>query len=161
MPFASAHEGHDEDHEAAAVVDATAQTPRLSYQSPRLESVALIDTQGLIVWVDDFASNQPLSDITVSVRVGSSSVQAQPIEAGTYRVPLDLLGSADQREFELSLSLRGREWEEQYAGHLPRARTVDAAAPPAYSVVTLALAILIFVALLVLAFVAWRRRPRA
>jgi hypothetical protein len=162
MPLASAHEGNDDDHdEHAPVTEVAAQTPRLTYQSPRIESVALIDTQGLLIWVDDFASNQPLSDLAVSARVGSAVVQAQEIEAGTYRVPLDLLGDPHQPEFELNLSLRGKAWEEHYAGHLPRAQAADHAAPPAYSVATLALAVLIFVGLLVLSFVAWRRRPRA
>ncbi|MDB5969725.1 MAG: hypothetical protein JWQ90_2175 [Hydrocarboniphaga sp.] len=153
---ARAHEGHD-DHAPAAAI--TPQTPRLSYQSERIESVALIDAQGLVVWVDDFASNRPLSGLAVSARIGSGAVQAQEAEAGTYRVPLDLLGEPNQPD--ISLSLRGKDWEEHYDGHLSRPHDGSARTIEPYSKLTLAIAVLLAIVLAVITFLAWRRRPRA
>lgn len=161
-PAAVAHEGHDEhEHaaETAAQTTAAPQTPRLSYQSERVESVALIDARGLVVWVDDFAGNRPLAGLAVSARVAGGVLQAQEIEPGTYRVPLDLLLSAAQPEVELSLSLRGADWEEHYQGRLPRPPAAAAQQPQRVAIGRIAAAIAVLAALaLTLAF--YRRRRR-
>jgi hypothetical protein len=157
IPIVHAHEGHEENTPVAIAP----QTPRLSYQSTRIESVALIDAQGLTIWVDDFASNRPLSNIAVDARVGSGAVQAQEIEPGTYRVPLDLLGDSGATDIALSLSLRGKDWQEHYEGHLPRPSADKANAADEASdhlrIAEIAAAIVI----VIVALIVWRRRRRA
>ncbi|WP_028081940.1 hypothetical protein [Solimonas soli] len=114
---AAAHEGHE--HVAHEIAPAAAPATSLSWQSARLEAVAALDGQGLVVWIDDYASNRPLSGLAVAAQVGAATVQAQESEPGTYRVPADLLGGAPG-DVVLALSVRGEGWDERFAGRLPR-----------------------------------------
>jgi len=138
---------------SAEPMHAADAAPRLSHQSERIEAVAARDAQGLVVWVDDYASNRPLRGLAVTVRAGGANVQARESEPGTYRVPADLLGEADT----FALTVRGEGWEEQFAGRLlaPSSVALDDGSARLVPALALGLGLAGGVAILL-----WRRRAR-
>ncbi len=91
-----AHPGHDETPEAAA----TADSPRTEAHSDDFELVAVAASpHALTIWLDRFATNEPLPSGSVEVAEGSgNAVKADPRGDGTYvlRAPwLDVPGKHD------------------------------------------------------------------
>ncbi len=153
---AQAHEGHDHPDDADHADYAVAtDAPRLVHVSPRLEAVAVIDGQGLSVWVDDFASNRPLTGLDVSVQTASGLLHATESGAGLYRLPRDLLGEG---QAALSIRLHGAGFEEAFDGRLPvpAAHREPVGSQPILWVGGLLLTSLVLVAGLRV----WRRRGR-
>lgn len=84
----AAHEGHHHDGEdAAPAVQASASTPAPA----RLEIVAQRDGADILVYVDDYASNAPLSGLQLAVHQPGGVVQAAAAGEGLYRLPADLV----------------------------------------------------------------------
>lgn len=113
-----AHEGHEHADEAAPV--SLPLSARLVHSSAQIEAVAQIDAQGLAIWVDDYASNRPLSGLDVSVKTGERVLRAKESEPGAYRLPGDLFSGS---EVQLSIQIKGPAEaaliDERFAGRLP------------------------------------------
>ena len=81
---ALAHEGHDDAPAARAAVPGLA--PRLAASSPDIELLAELRKDTLLVYLDRFATNEPLSGATIEVEEGSNRGTAAPVGEGLYQV---------------------------------------------------------------------------
>jgi cobalt-zinc-cadmium efflux system membrane fusion protein len=79
---ASAHEGHDHGNEAPLV---SAALPRGSASSDRFELVAILRGQALAIYVDRFATNEPVTAAKVEVETPEGPKEAAA-EEGVYRL---------------------------------------------------------------------------
>lgn len=81
---AAAHEGHSHDEPVPSATDTT--TPRGVGQSDQFEVVAIAKSGDLVVYVDRFATNEPIASATVEIEAPQGSVTTEPYPDGTYRV---------------------------------------------------------------------------
>lgn len=90
---AVAHGGEDHGDPAPAPPPSQAGlAPRVSAQTEDFELVAVLDAGGtappmLVLYLDRFATNQPVVDATVEVESGAFKAVARPASAGVYTVP--------------------------------------------------------------------------
>ena len=80
---ALAHEGHD--HEAQQPVSAGA-LPRGEADSGAFEIVAIVRGENLEIYLDRFATNEPVAGATIEVESPGGPVKAEAGADGTYRV---------------------------------------------------------------------------
>jgi membrane fusion protein, heavy metal efflux system len=79
-----AHEEHDHDSTAkSAVVPAT---PRTGTSSDFFELVAVARSGEIIIYLDRFATNEPVVDANVVLETPQGSAEAKPASDGTYRL---------------------------------------------------------------------------
>jgi RND family efflux transporter MFP subunit len=82
---AVAHEGHD--HGAPPPAAVTIGNPRVTAQSDAYELVGVLRGDRLGIFLDRFASNQPVTDARMAVTIGGDEeVQAEAAADGTYTV---------------------------------------------------------------------------
>ena len=81
---AAAHEGHDHANETKAPLQA-GSTPRLEAASGPFALVALLRQDELVIYLDRFDTNAPITAATVTVETPDGSVTAEPRD-GVYRV---------------------------------------------------------------------------
>ena len=113
---ALAHEGHHEDQpEAAAVV--AAPTPRATLDTSQVELVVQREDGDIVLYLDDYATNAPLSGLQVSVRSGSLTLQAAASGEGAYRIAGNLI-DADVEQ-PLDISVHGAGLDAQLQAVLP------------------------------------------
>lgn len=79
-----AHEGHDHDATAASVM--LPASPRADAVSNSFELVAVAGSDEIIVYLDRFTTNEPVTDASVVVETPQGSAQAKPASDGTYRL---------------------------------------------------------------------------
>jgi uncharacterized membrane protein YjjB (DUF3815 family) len=89
-----AHEGHDHDAAVSALIVHGA--PRAAAASELFELVAVAKDGELTVYLDRFATNEPVSGAAITVETPKGSVEAKPILDGTYRVPAPWANSPGQ-----------------------------------------------------------------
>jgi membrane fusion protein, heavy metal efflux system len=100
-PRALAHEGHD--HGAApAALPATSQ-PRAATTGDEFEAVAILKNAELLIFVDRFADNSPVTGATVVVTVGSQEIAAKPVPDGTYRLPWPAASKPGRHDVVISI----------------------------------------------------------
>ena len=78
------HEGHDHAEEGKAPPVATLQ-PRLSAASGPFELVAIRQGSDLVISLDDFETNAPIGDASITVETPAGSVTAEARD-GSYRI---------------------------------------------------------------------------
>jgi RND family efflux transporter MFP subunit len=79
------HEGHDHGTPPPAAV--TTSNPRVAAQSDAYELVGILRGDRLGLYLDRFATNEPVTDAKIAVTVGGDEeVQAEPAPDGTYVV---------------------------------------------------------------------------
>lgn len=88
---APAHEGHDHDTAGKSVL-ATA-LPRAETSSDSFELVAIASAGELAIYLDRFATNEPVSDALVAVETPQGNVEAKRADDGTYRLSAPWSGS--------------------------------------------------------------------
>lgn len=82
---AAAHEGHD--HGPALPAIAAAQSgPRATAESEEYELVAALEAGTLSLYLDRYASNEPVSQASIEVESGAFKAVAQAAGAGVYQV---------------------------------------------------------------------------
>ena len=81
---AAAHEGHDHANETKAPLQA-GSTPRLEAASGPFALVALLRQDELVIYLDRFDTNAPITAAAVTVETPDGSVTAEPRD-GVYRV---------------------------------------------------------------------------
>ncbi|MBN8935122.1 MAG: HlyD family efflux transporter periplasmic adaptor subunit [Rhizobiales bacterium] len=79
-----AHEGHDHDTTAKSV--AVPALPRAEAISESFELVAVARSGEVVIYLDRFATNEPVPDATVVVETSQGSAEAKPFADGTYRL---------------------------------------------------------------------------
>ena len=125
-PAALAHEGHD--HGPAESV-AGPVAPRVSARSETFELVGVLRGDRLVIYLDRFASNEPVTTADIAVTIGDATeaVNAEWAAEGTYALTSPRFKTAGQ--IDLVFSITGEAGEDLLAGTL----TVppEAAAAPA------------------------------
>ena len=84
VPLALAHEGHD--HGAAQAALPVTSQPRAAATGDAFEAVAVLKDGALLIFIDRFADNSPVTKAAVNVTVGSQEFSAQSAPDGTYRI---------------------------------------------------------------------------
>jgi membrane fusion protein, heavy metal efflux system len=87
---APAHEGHDHGAANSVVIPAL---PRTEASSEAFELVAVASAGELLIYLDRFATNEPVADALVVVETPQGSVDAKQASDGTYRLPAPWTGS--------------------------------------------------------------------
>ena len=87
LPIQSApgHEGHDHGTPSPSMVSAAA--PRAEAASELFELVAAARGGELTIYLDRFATGEPVTDAVITVETPQGSVEAKPVADGTYRLP--------------------------------------------------------------------------
>lgn len=100
-----AHEGHDHGEVKPAIVSSS--DPRVSAYSDSYELLGQIETtsegQSLIIWLDDFATNQPVTTATLKAIVNGKEYPAQKNPDGTYRIKADWIGTAGKTDITFAI----------------------------------------------------------
>ena len=92
---ASAHEGHD--HEEQPPVSAGA-LPRGEAASDTFEIVAIVRGENLEIYLDRFATNEPVTGATLEVESPDGPVKAAEDADGTYRVAAPWLAKSGRTD---------------------------------------------------------------
>jgi len=83
--LALADAGHD--HGAAPSAVSTTRAPRLEAQSESYELLAVLENGKLTLYLDRFATNEPVSDARIEIESGAFKAVAQPGADGVYTAP--------------------------------------------------------------------------
>jgi hypothetical protein len=95
---ARAHEGHD--HGAPSVAALTAAAPRVEASAESFELVGIVRGEAMVLFLDRFADNEPVTRATIDVTADAVTVRAAPQPDGSFLVeapwlaktgPLDLV----------------------------------------------------------------------
>lgn len=96
---AIAHEGHSHDDDSAKAALAASAYPRTAAQSDLYEIVGIVKDRRLTIYIDRFATNEPVTDVRLKVAIGDSDpVEATPTGSGSYVVPVSDLPAAGSVE---------------------------------------------------------------
>lgn len=156
--------GGGDDHEhgpaTAAPVAPTAQTLRVEAASELFELVAVLEGGTLVIHLDRFASNEPVTGAKITVEGGPLKATAAVERDGIYTVPA--AGLAAPGTHPLVFTVQAGEAGDLLTGDLVVASKVAAAAPADgtgwRSIATPALVALLIVLFLGASLVVWRRR---
>lgn len=83
---AVAGDGHDHGAEEATIAPASA--PRLVMESTQFELVGTLEGDGLHLYLDDHASNAPVTDASVELELAGQRIKAEPEADGSYHALL-------------------------------------------------------------------------
>ncbi len=123
---AVAHEGHD--HGAPPPAAVSTNTPRVTAQSDAYELVGVLRGDRLGIYLDRFASNEPVTDAKIAVTVGGDEeVQAEAAPEGTYTVTSAKL--AGEGPLELIFAVTAAGGDDLLIGTLQLPAKAVAAAP--------------------------------
>jgi hypothetical protein len=81
----SAHEGHD--HETAPLSTGGSFAERGESSSEAFEVVAVVEGLELVIYLDQFATNEPVADATIEVETPAGPVAVQKRTGDAYRLP--------------------------------------------------------------------------
>ncbi len=111
---AAGHEGHD--LETAEAPGASRSLPRLVTDSESYELVAVLEGQRLIIYLDRFEDNSPVTDAGMTVTINEEPVVAQAAGNGTYSVASKLF----ERDglFEFVFDIKAPEGDDLLIGKL-------------------------------------------
>lgn len=98
---ALAHEGHD--HGSAAAEMPTSNHPRAIAVSEDYEVVAVLKGKELIIYVDRFADNSPVTGAHLTVTIGTREIQPEWTPDGAFRLESNDLLRPGKHELILSL----------------------------------------------------------
>jgi len=99
---AFAHAGHDDEAPAAAAPAGAA--PRAEAASAEFELVAVAKGQAVVITLDRFATNEPITDGAVEVAEGDGSAKAEVQEDGTYLLRAPWVGQAGKHDLTFTVS---------------------------------------------------------
>ncbi|TNC12091.1 HlyD family efflux transporter periplasmic adaptor subunit [Methylobacterium terricola] len=105
LPFlatlASAHEGHD--HGAPPPPVSKTIAPRGEAASAAFELVAIPGGDALVLYLDRFATGEPITDALLEVETPAGPATAHPAPDGSYRLPAPWLATRDPKDDHLDL----------------------------------------------------------
>jgi cobalt-zinc-cadmium efflux system membrane fusion protein len=118
-----AHSGHDHGPEAAQA--AGAASPRVSATSEQFELVGIVEGEVLVIYLDRFASNEPVRDAAIEVTIAGTPLKAEPQANGTYEVTHPALKQPGS--IEIIADIRAGETSDLLVGSLTIPRPASAA----------------------------------
>jgi len=83
--------GHDHGNEAPAAAGGTA-SPRITSHSDLFELVGVVENSEMKIYLDRYASNEPVTDAKIEVEAGTAKGTALPQPDGSYSFKTELLG---------------------------------------------------------------------
>ena len=131
MARPAAHEGHDHGPPQAATGGSAA--PRIAVHSEAYELVGILKGDQLVIYLDRFASNEPVTAATVAVTIGDAAdaVNAQARPDGTYVLTSPRLRTAGP--VELIFAITGESGDDLLIGTLLVPQAVGGAPAPGSS----------------------------
>jgi cobalt-zinc-cadmium efflux system membrane fusion protein len=99
---ARAHEGHD--HGPGPGATAGAASPRVTAVSENYQLVGIVEGEVLVIYLDRFADNAPVTSAKLEVTIGDVAVQAELQKNGTYEVASPHLKSAGSHEILVAIT---------------------------------------------------------
>lgn len=84
---ASGHEGEVHGDEGKVHAPIPAAGPRFEAATPDVEVVAVLQDGEVVVYLDRYASNEPIADAAVEIESGENRAVARPLAPGTYAAP--------------------------------------------------------------------------
>jgi RND family efflux transporter MFP subunit len=107
LPAAFAHEGHDHDDAARAAL-ASSTYPRVVAESELYEAVGILKGDRLSIYLDRFATNEPVTDAKLKVTIGDAEpVDAGPAGNGIYTIPFPRLPPGGAVEIVFNIAAAG------------------------------------------------------
>lgn len=97
-----AGDGHDHDAEKPAA--AGTASPRLSAHSDLFELVGVVDKGQMTVYLDRYATNEPVLGAKIEYESGANKGVAAPQADGTYLIKFDALGKPGELPFAFTVS---------------------------------------------------------
>ena len=85
---AFAGDGHDHGEEKAATTSNSPAAPRLVMESTQFELVGTLEGDGLHLFLDDHASNAPVTDASVELDIAGQRINAEAEADGSYHAAL-------------------------------------------------------------------------
>lgn len=133
MPVAThAHGGEDHGEEKSAVAPVQiASGPRLEATTPDFALLAVAENNRLVVWLDRYATNEPVLDAKIQAESAGRKLEFKPAAGGTYEAHADWL--AQPGRHEITFTVEAGDTSDLLIGALE----VPALAAPAKSVVRL------------------------
>lgn len=125
-----AHEGHSHGEEAAPL-PAIAAAPRAEARSDRYELVATVRGHDLVLYLDGFATNAPVTDATVALSTPDGRRKASLQADGTYRLSAPWLEDSEHHDLMVAVTQEGRTDILSLDLDLPAAKSEAAAPRPA------------------------------
>lgn len=119
------HGGEDHSHDAAAPAMAKDIAPRATTQTEDFELVAVLADGKLTLFLDRFASNEPVADAEIEVESGAFKAVAAQLAPGIYALPGEAF--ANPGKYPLAISVQAGDTADLLTA------TLDLA-PPAVSV---------------------------
>lgn len=104
---ARAHEGHDHDMPAPAAASPASVGPRGEAASDTFELVAVAQGAELIVYLDGFATNEPVTGATIEVETPDGPARAEAKDDGTYRLPAPWLTKGGHLDLVFTITAGG------------------------------------------------------
>jgi cobalt-zinc-cadmium efflux system membrane fusion protein len=99
---ALAGEGHD--HGESAPAAAGSASPRLSAHSDLFELVGIVDKGVMTVYLDRYATNEPITGARIEYESGANKGVAQAQADGTYSIKFDALSRPGELPFAFTVA---------------------------------------------------------
>lgn len=99
---AAAHEGHDHGPPPPALPSTV--KPRLTVHTDTYELVAILQGARVSIFLDRYATNEPVTNATLTVLAATETYTAEPRPDGTYRVEIPSLAKAGRHELIFTVS---------------------------------------------------------
>ena len=99
---ARAHEGHDHGPEPSSSVATV--TPRVTAVSENYQLVGIVEGEVLVIYLDRFADNAPVTSAKLEVTIGDVSAPAELQRNGTYEIASPHLKSAGSHEVLVTIT---------------------------------------------------------
>ena len=112
--IALADAGHD--HGAALPAVPATLVPRIEAQSESFELLAALENGKLTLYLDRFATNEPVSNAHIEIESGAFKAVAQPGADGVYTVPGEAFAS--QGEYPLVFTIQAADGSDLLSGTL-------------------------------------------
>jgi hypothetical protein len=100
-----AHEGHD--HGPGASASSAVASPRVTAVSENYQLVGIVEGEVLVIYLDRFADNMPVTSARLEVTVGDVAAGAELQKNGTYEVISPRLKSAGNHEILVTITNDG------------------------------------------------------
>ena len=100
--LAMADDGHG--HGDAAPAAGGTASPRIAAHSDLFELVGIVDKGQMKVYLDRFASNEPVTGARIEYESGSNKGTAQPQADGTYLIKFDALARPGELPFSFTVT---------------------------------------------------------
>ncbi len=87
--LALAGPGHD--HGPAPAAATAPASPRVTASSDAFELVGIVEGEVLVVYLDRFATNEPVTGATITISLNGTALKAEPQPNGTYELASPIL----------------------------------------------------------------------